>query len=214
MLKTVLPAHQARSRKSSERLIKATAEVLEKHGLEGTTIPRIAARAGLSPGAVYRRFPDKDALLREVCTRLFEESYQKGKEKLKPELWEGVPLREMSCRLIAGIIQGQRMNRGLLQALFLFILQHHDAAFYRKGIELQSRVFRQIGELLLTRKDEIRHPDPELAVHFGMLMVAFVVQGVFTLHDPGKLNLFMPGAEENLEKELPRVFLRYLGLKE
>src|SRR5437868_3424328 len=54
--KTLAP-QQARSRESTRRLLKAAAEVLGQHGLEAATIPRIAEHAGLTPGAVYRRFP-------------------------------------------------------------------------------------------------------------------------------------------------------------
>jgi len=57
--KTLAP-QQARSRESLRKLLKAAAEVLGQHGLEGATIPRIAQHAGLTPGAIYRRFPDKD----------------------------------------------------------------------------------------------------------------------------------------------------------
>lgn len=125
----------------------------EKDGLEGATIPHIAARAGLTPGAVYRRFPDKDALLRELCMR--------------------------------------------------------------KGQEMQIRTFHQIGDLLLTRKDEIRHPDPEFAVRFGMIMVSYVIQSVFLLPtDPKKLSKLVPGVEENMEEEVPKMFLRYLGVED
>ena len=95
MPKTVLPAHQARSRESLARLLKAAAEVLNKDGLDGSTIPRIAARAGLSPGTVYRRFPDKDALLREVCLRLLEENYRQSKQLLIAGRWKTMPLAEM-----------------------------------------------------------------------------------------------------------------------
>src|SRR5580704_3171584 len=87
MPKTVLPAHQARSRESLARLLKATIDVLDKDGIEGATIPRIAARAGLSPGTVYRRFPDKDALMREVCIRAFESNYKGIKELFAAEHW-------------------------------------------------------------------------------------------------------------------------------
>ena len=66
MAKKTLEPQQARSRESTRKLLKAAAEVLGQHGLEGTTIPRIAQHAGLTPGAVYRRFPDKDALLEAV----------------------------------------------------------------------------------------------------------------------------------------------------
>src|ERR1700689_5385215 len=80
MPQTTLPAHQARSRESLARLLKAAAEVLNKDGLERATIPRIAAKAGLSPATIYRRFPDKDALLREVCLRMLEENYKNSKK--------------------------------------------------------------------------------------------------------------------------------------
>lgn len=215
MARTVLPAHQARSRKSLERLLQAAQEILEKDGLEGATIPRIAARAGLTPGAVYRRFPDKDALLRELCMRLFQRNHERSQEFLKPELWEGVSLPEMSRRVITSTIKAYRANRGLLRALFLFVMQHQDAAFFRKGQEMQIRTFHQIGDLLLTRKDEIRHPDPEFAVRFGMIMVSYVIQSVFLLPtDPKKLSKLVPGVEENMEEEVPKMFLRYLGVED
>ena len=214
MPKTVLPAHQARSRESLARLLKAAAEVLNKDGLEAATIPRIAARAGLSPGTVYRRFPDKDALLREVCLRLLEENYRQGKELLTSERWKAMSLTEMSRSVIAMTVKGQRLHRGLLRALLLFTLQHPDAAFVRKCEELEWRVFHHVGELLLTRRSEIRHPDPEFAVKFALLMVGMVVQGAIVLpRDPKDLSRLVPGVESELERELPRMFLRYLGLE-
>src|ERR1700691_6230264 len=119
MPKTTLPAHQARSRESLARLLKAAAEVLNNEGLEGATIPRIAARAGLSPGTVYRRFPDKDALLREVCLRLFEENDQGTRKLLASERWKSLSLVEMSRSMIAITLKGHHRHRGLLRALLL-----------------------------------------------------------------------------------------------
>jgi AcrR family transcriptional regulator len=215
MPKTVLPAHQARSRESLARLLKAAAEVLNKDGLDGATIPRIAARAGLSPGTVYRRFPDKDALLREVCLRLLEENYRQSKQLLIAGRWKTMPLAEMSHRVIAMTLKGHHVHRGLLRALLLFTLQHPDAAFVRKSEELEWKTFRDVGELLLTRRGEIRHPDPESAVKFAMLMVGIAAQGVFILpHKPTDFDRFLPHVEAQLERELPRMFLRYLGVED
>ena len=67
-----LEPQQARSRESLRKLLKAAAEVLGQHGIEGTTIPRIAAHAGLTPGAIYRRFDDKDALLETMILGILE----------------------------------------------------------------------------------------------------------------------------------------------
>ena len=215
MPKTVLPAHQARSRESLARLLKAAAEVLNKEGLEGATIPRIAARAGLSPGTVYRRFPDKDALLREVCLRLLEGNYKHSKELLAPERWTGKSLAEMARYVIAMSLKGHQTHRGLLRALLFFTLQHPDAAFVRKSEEFEWQVFRQVGDLMLTRRSEIRHPDPESAVKFAMLMVGVTANGVLILpRGPSELSRFLPDVEAQLERELPRMILRYLGIEE
>lgn len=215
MSKTVLPAHQTRSRESLARLLKAAAEVLNKEGLEGATIPRIATRAGLSPGTVYRRFPDKDALLREVCLRLLEENYSQSKKLFMAERWKTMSLAEMSRLVIAMTLRGHHLHRGLLRALLFFTLQHPDAAFVRKSEELEWQTFRDVGELLLTRRSEIRHPDPESAVRFAMLMVGIAAQGIFILpHHPTDFDRFLPDVEAQLERELPRMFLRYLGVED
>lgn len=215
MPKTVLPAHQARSRESLVRLLKAAAEVLNKEGLEGATIPRIAARAGLSPGTVYRRFPDKDALLREVCLRLLEGNYRQSKELLAAERWKGKSLAEMARYVISISLKGHQLHRGLLRALLFFTLQHPDAAFVRKSEELEWQVFRDVEELLLTRRAEIRHPDPESAVRFAMLMVGVAANGILVLpRNPGDLSRFLPDVEAQLDRELPRMFLRYLGIEQ
>jgi len=215
MPKTVLPAHQARSRESLARLLKATADVLNQEGLEGATIPRIAARAGLSPGTVYRRFPDKDALLREVCLRLFDENYRQTKLLLATERWKEMSLAEMAQSIIAISLKGHQAHRGLLRALLFFTLQHPDAAFVRKSEELEWKTFQDVADLLLTRKKEIHHPDPASAVKFAMLMVGVAANGVLILpRDPKDLSRFVPDVESQLERELPRMFLRYLGVKE
>jgi AcrR family transcriptional regulator len=215
MPKTTLPAHQARSRESLARLLKAAAEALNKDGLEGATIPRIAARAGLSPGTVYRRFPDKDALLREVCLRLLEENYRGTKKLLASEQWKKMSLVEMSRAAIAITLKGHHSHRGLLRAYLLFTLQHPDAAFVRKCEKLEWKTLHEVGELLLTHRSEIHHPDPESAVKLALLMLGIVALGIFILpQHANDYDRFLPDVEVRLNHELPRMFLRYLGVKD
>src|SRR5579863_5652122 len=86
MAKKTLAPQQARSRESMRKLLKAAAEVLGQHGLEGTTIPRIAQHAGLTPGAVYRRFPDKEALLEAVVIGILERQEQRLRSTLTADM--------------------------------------------------------------------------------------------------------------------------------
>ena len=81
--------------------MKAAAEVLGQHGLEGATIPRIAQHAGLTPGAVYRRFADKDALVLEVIRRQLDQIIAGQETELRQlRTWEG--LQRWRDHLVAG----------------------------------------------------------------------------------------------------------------
>lgn len=215
MPKTVLPAHQARSRESLKRLLRAAIDVLNQEGLEGATIPRIAARAGLSPGTVYRRFADKDALMREVAVRLLEENYRQSKALMEREDWKAMSVTELSRHVIAISLKGHATYRGLLRALFFFTQQHPDEAFVRKMEELEWKVFRDVSELLLLRRKEIHHPHPEAAVKFALLMVGTALNSILVLpRDPKEYAHLVPNVEAELERELPKMFLRYLGVEE
>ena len=214
MPKTVLPARQERSRKTLARLLRAATEVLDQQGLDGATIPRIAARAGLTPGAIYRRFPDKDALLREACLRVLDESYRHNQGLLRPERWKDKALADMLSFVIGTTLQTHSRHRGLLRAMSSFTLEHPDAAFVRKSEELQWGVFRAASDLLLTRRSEIRHPDPDSAVPLALLMVGVIAKGVLTLpRDPKQFSRLVPDVEAGLQRELPKMVLRYLGIE-
>lgn len=48
--------------------MRAAAQVVDRHGLTAATLARVSAEAGLSKGAVYFHFDDKDALASELET--------------------------------------------------------------------------------------------------------------------------------------------------
>jgi AcrR family transcriptional regulator len=47
-------------------ILDATLELLGRYGLEGTTVSRIASAVGLTPGALYRHFESRAALIDEA----------------------------------------------------------------------------------------------------------------------------------------------------
>lgn len=54
-----------------ERLLEAASELFSKHGYERVSIRQIALRAGCSQMAMYRHFPDKQALMSHLCLELY-----------------------------------------------------------------------------------------------------------------------------------------------
>jgi AcrR family transcriptional regulator len=55
-----------------ERLLRAAAEVIQKNGWGPASVGRVAARAGVAVGALYRHFPSKAELFAEVVRAISE----------------------------------------------------------------------------------------------------------------------------------------------
>ena len=203
------PTKQARSRQTLDRLLRAAEEVRARAGLEGATGPTIARRAGVSVGIVYRRFPDKDALLRAVYERFFARSRESNRAALAPDKWAGVPLPKMVRAVIGGMVRGYEQHRALLRALFRYAETHPDPEFRRRADELSSEAFALLGDLLLASRGRIRHPDPPAAIRFALLAVALTLQGLLLpehrAHHP------YAASAATLAEELSRLVLGYLG---
>lgn len=200
---------QARSRETLSRLLSAAQWLLEERGLEATTVPAIARRAGVSVGVVYRRFPDKDALLREVYERFFEEMAEKSAVGLAAVAERKLPLPRLARSLIISIVHGYRARRGIIRALSHYARRHHDAKFRKAAIRLNRQSMDKIAELLLSYRDEMSHPDPETAIEFGLIAVTSVVRLMVIEEEP-----LHPYTPKNLEEELVRLFFGYVGISE
>jgi AcrR family transcriptional regulator len=203
------PARQERSRRTLERLLDSAEALLREGGLDAATVPAIASRSELSVGVVYRRFPDKDALIRAVYERFFARSREGNRAALEPARWSGVPTAQILRSLIGGMVAGYRLRRGLLAALLFYAETHPDKRFRRHAEQLNREAFEGIAALLLSRKKDLRHPDPAEAVRFCLLLVGSALRTLVLRTDHS--HPFVPG--ERLEEELSRVCLRYLGIE-
>ncbi|MEU7553021.1 ScbR family autoregulator-binding transcription factor [Streptomyces sp. NPDC044571] len=57
---------QERAAKTRDQILRAAAALLEEHGYRGTSMRALAQQAGVTLGAVYFHFPNKEALARAV----------------------------------------------------------------------------------------------------------------------------------------------------
>jgi AcrR family transcriptional regulator len=179
---------QERSRHTLHRLLSATEALLEHGGLEAATVPAIAKAAGLSVGVVYRRFPDKDMLLREVYGRFFESFthpiVQTGHAKIR--------------EVIVDTVATYRRKRGLVRALILYARTHPDAQFRDTARRLHHATLYRLKALLLSEVNDIKAIDFAIAAAMSILQNAALEE-----HWP-----------QRLDEELARLIFRYLGIKE
>jgi len=203
------PAKQARSRLTLHRLLTAAEALLEHGGLEAATVPAIAEAAGLSVGVVYRRFPGKDALMREVYQRFFSVYGEQNRARLQSVAMLDLPLEKVARAIIVGMTQGYRQRRGLLRALIRYARTHHDPEFREAAKKMDQETMRAITYLFIRHRDQIAHPRPEKAVELGLVAVAATLQDLLLDEDP----LHVIEMPENLEEEMVRLFFGYLGIR-
>jgi AcrR family transcriptional regulator len=209
-----LAPQQARSRESLRKLLKAVEEVLGQDGLEGATIPRIAAHAGLTPGAIYRRFPDKDALLETTILGLYERQDERLRMGLTPEMAGQIPLAVLVDQLIISTLVSYRANTVRLRAIRQFGQGRDQTAFYKKAVKLEMRSYQYVVDLFLVHRKEIQHPDPKMAITFALMMlISAMGELILTDNDMKNWGTMLPKDDKSLRRELGRSFLSYLGIE-
>lgn len=206
-----LAPQQARSRESLNKLLRAAIEVLRHHGVAGTTIPRIAAHAGLTPGAVYRRFRNKDVLLENAILSILEDQDKFLRLSLTVEAAAEIPFPTLAEQLINSLVVSYRANASLLRAVRQFLQINEGTPFWKKAAKLELRTFEYLVAIFVT-SGEIEHPDPRSAVALGLVMLIGTLWEVVV--NPGDIKLWkglLPKDDRALKGELTRSFLRYLG---
>lgn len=203
-----MPAKQERSVQTLNRLLDAAEHVLEEDGLEAATVPAIAKRAGVSVGVVYRRFKNKEALIRGVYERFLWRVGEQNSVLLAALSGMQIGIHDLLRGMIHGTIESNRRKRNLLRALLQFARTQKDPAIKEQAAKMNRASTAAFTALMLAQRDRIQHPDPEAAIEFAVLTVAAVIRSVIVgEHSHG----LVPPSD--LEDELIRMISGYLGLR-
>lgn len=173
-LHTVTRPKQARSQQTLERLLDAAQGLIEERGLKAVSIPEVVRRAKSSVGGFYGRFRDKDELLRALEERFFRELERRIEETTQPEQWAEASLPTVLESLIGTMVEIYSQHRRLIKAFLVRAAQ--DELTFSEGLRLRQRVFVRVGQLVLERRDEVAHPDPQRALQLALHMLFGVMQ--------------------------------------
>lgn len=176
-------------RRSRERLLQATVELVAEHGYEATTLGAIADRAGTARGLISYYFPGKRQLFQSAVHRLMHLTLAEALGR-KP-LPEGtVGRQEVLARAVDAVLGLARDHPVLMRAHMAGILQ-------QEGF-VQCDEQQQLATLL--RATVIRYgsgdPDRDYPLLRANLMGAVVA-------------VLLPGAPMPLERLRGELFTRY-----
>ena len=189
---------QARSRRTLERIIQAALEILEVDGSSALTVQAVVERANSSVGSFYARFSGKEDLLDYLAERVWHQTLDRWNDALSSRDWSRIDLQHIAEGSIRLLVDAGKSRSVYMRAL--------DRAKGRDGVAydtFRSRVIGDVAEILLARRDEIAHPDPELAVRLGLLATAGMIEADRSADDG-------PLPREILVSEATNLLLRYL----
>ncbi|MEV8015752.1 helix-turn-helix domain-containing protein [Streptomyces sp. NPDC086554] len=157
-------------RRSRERLLQATVELVGERGYEATTLADIADRAGSARGLVSYYFPGKRQLLQSAVHRLMHRTLEAALER-EPRTTDG---DELLARAIDAILGLARDHPVLMRTHMAGILQ---AEGFVRCPEQQ-----RLAELL--RDTVVRHGSSDVDTDYPLLR-ALLMGAVFAVLLPG-----------------------------
>lgn len=152
-------------------LVDAAAELLDEGGVDAVTLRAVGARAGVSRGAPYGHFPDKEHLLAAVATK----SWEAVSEQLDTLTADRPPSERLELAL-AGLMDVGRRRPHAYALMFSAPTAEHPAAL--------AAVSRTHDQFLVIVADVIG--DPQRARPIGALVMASV-QGIIAMENSGHL---------------------------
>jgi len=196
---------QARAQATLERFFEATVELLQARSFEEVTVADIVSRANASVGAFYKRFSSKQALLPVLLDWLHRQQFDAIESFIEDPEWEGVGLADRVDAFVGSLVASYRANHYLMRAL---VARQYSAdnAQSAELVESSERTLAYYTKWLLACRDEIRHPEPDIAVPIGLTGLVTQIQ-TRLLFDARAIEL----PDDLFVQELKRALLAYLG---
>lgn len=159
---------QRRSQLSAERVLNASLELLEENGFDAFTVVDVSKRAGVSVGAIYARFGNKESMLRAIHAYGMERQLEEHTAVAQAPERGASDLREsvlQAVEMVAAVFQG---NANLLRAFMR--LGAVDEVVSERGSATSKDLSIRFKEKVLAHGGELVHPRPEIAVDVAYRM--------------------------------------------
>ena len=203
---------QKRSQATLGRFVDATRRLLAEKPFDEIAVNEIVSEAGASVGAFYARFGDKEALLEHLGEVALSEEREEVRRVATSRNWESAPLEAVAHELVRVLVRQHRVHTGTLRALASRRLSSPRAVV--PGGSPLAQPPAAFVDLIKRRRSEISHPNPDVAVHLGLGMVAGAVRERILFPELSVASTALsPVTDAVFVEELTRAFLGFLGVK-
>jgi len=205
----VVPPRQARSRATLERILDALQDLLRTKRFEEITVRELVERSETSTGSFYARFPTKETLLPALYDRYDTELRRSTSRRSSAP--DDTSLEEVVRGIARRVVDRMLERRWLTRAVSLHARQHPELLpdeLLARRRELHAEWRAQ----LLRHSDRISHPNPEIAVAFGLFMMITAIREKLVFADAPHASSFEL-SPDRLADEGARALLGYLGVE-
>ncbi len=190
---------QRRAQNTVERLLAATADMIEEHGLEALTTNHIAERAGVNIASLYQYFPNKEAII----AALLEAYFQQISKTLNDVLFthSDMPIGDSTRLWSLAALNYFRERHGLLELMMRYQQKPDELP---GGKLFEVRLTEAMRRYLAPRRDTLAPPNLDLAVEIAYNACAYVLAKHL-------LNPMSYHSDESVVEEVVRLMVGYFS---
>ncbi len=186
-----VPKFRRRAEARPDEVLDAALALFIENGFASTRVEDIAARAGLSKGAVYLYFPSKEAILEGLVKRAVLPIANNALGVLENYAGDPRPVISAALRMVAGRLMDPKLvaiPRLLIREMIHF---PEFAQMYRRDV--LDRVIPVVEKLIASGVAEgyFRPVDPHLTVRsiVGPIVLHMLMAEIFGITPPGGLGI-------------------------
>ncbi len=160
---------QARSQRTLDRIAVAARDLLAEGGTQAVTVAAVVERAGTSVGSFYARFGGKEEMILYLQERTRSEARERWDMAFGSQDW-GDLTREAAVERVVGLLLGLAENDLGMTGVSGVPWSGRDGGL-TPATCLHEHGLSSVTSLLMARRGEIAHPDPQQALRVGYWMV-------------------------------------------
>lgn len=207
-------AQQDRSRETEDAIVAAATELMAERPFDQISVAEIAGRAGVSVGGFYARFKNKGALLHLLDEHFLVDSRAAFDEALAPARVRGMGAAQVVAAYVGVMVAKFREHRPEI----LQVMRNARAAaageggrsFGERARRFNEHVHGRLRALLMERRAELTHPDPELAINLGLFFASASAREAVLSESLRAYPVQID--DDRLAREITRAYLAFLGV--